>query len=269
MIAVMDKHLEKTLIDLGVQTPGQLEVIAHSEPSPENNRKVYALVNELLGKLVGERDLGSTIHITGELRALSDPRHQDICIENYRRHKTAVTFVGYVPVDHRAEPYLLLERDASAWQASWRASLTAFRMPANGEVNVFATDEMEKLHYSVFPDNYALLQEWHIHEDHSKRVWLIRSPAVHASLERRAQRTLARATQIPPFYFRRLAMYAASDEALDLLARLDEGDQIPSPSHDGLQWFQTLQTLGFVSSNGMLGITAAGQAYLNSYLNEQ
>src|ERR1043166_8497770 len=123
----MSDALKNTLRQLGVRDGASYSTIAQSPPSPEENRRVYEKVNFLLDDLLQREDLGRTVHVTGELRALSDPLHQSICDDNYQRHRTAIRFIGRIPEACRREPYELLEQNAIAWRASWQTDRKSTR----------------------------------------------------------------------------------------------------------------------------------------------
>lgn len=261
----MTDALKNTLRQLGVRDGASYSTIAQSPPSPEENRRVYEKVNFLLDELLPQEDLGRTVHVTGELRALSDPLHQAICAENYERHHTAIRFIGRIPERCRREPYELLEQNAIAWRASWRTTLRAFEIPGDAHVEVYATAEREQLHYSVFPNNYVLLQEPHDPEvSPAKHVWLLQSAEIRTHLDERNRSVFARAQRIEPAYFRRLATLISHLDAIDLLARLADGDNVTSIDADA-PWYRAIRAVGLVSANGSVVITDAGREYLQSY----
>jgi len=273
VIDVMDEYLATTLHALGVPKQVSYATIASSGPSVEENRVVYAKVNSRLGELVSATNLGNSIHVTGELRALSDPQHQDVCIANFQRHGTRLQFIGHIPESVRREPYLLLEQDIEAWRSSrdgerpisWGDELAAFEIAGEEIVEIYGTTEREPLHYSVFPANYVLLQEQHDPTLHpAKRVWLLQSEEISQALRQRTREALERAQRISPAYFDRLPTYAASIQALEHLSRLRDGTATQEPEHD-VPWFRTIKALGFVGENGK-GITKAGCEYLESFV---
>jgi len=271
MIAVTDEEsLIATLRALGVPDNAWYGTIASSGPSREENLGVYAKVNCLLEDLVVKGDLGGSIHVTGELRALSDPRHQNVCVGNFERNNTRLRFIGHIPSDVREEPYLLLQQDLEAWRSarkgwrstSWTDELAAFEIAGDEIVEIYGTREREELHYSTFPANYVLLQEQHDPKKNpAKRVWLLQSVEISEALRRRTATVLGRAQRIAPAYFDRLPTYAASIQALEFLTRLRDGTTRDEPD-TGAPWFRTIAALGFV--NGAIQITDSGREYLKS-----
>jgi hypothetical protein len=65
-------HLEHIKVE-------KIKWLAFADADVEQNEKVHRATNDLLLTLVVDGNPGRCIHVTGEMRALLDPFHREIC----------------------------------------------------------------------------------------------------------------------------------------------------------------------------------------------
>lgn len=260
----------ETLSQLGIKSSSTMgmQVIRYSPPDAEHNARVYSRVNEILEAEIKQAGLDCT-HITGEMRALADPHHRRVVRDNFRSHMKRVDLVCYLPLKHREKAWRIWRWNRKNWgTAPWEDLLDAYDLLAEGEVRLFALAKRESIHYSVFFDNFVLLQSQHMPPSHMKHVWLIESVQLTEILREKAKRIVARAERIPPSVFRGLYLSLSSPAALDSLFTLRDGGRLRGAMHahpkgrrQGI--LEDLIGVGFVrETKSALAITREGLEYL-------
>lgn len=280
-------ELSETLANLGVTGVDlhSIKIIDRSEPVAEDNRQVYQSANNTLLTLIEQGDPGECIHVTGEMRALSDHLHRSVCRQILERRGDRVNMIGYVPAVVRnrkredSEYWKEMGRETLRWMrenwpdATWLDCVDALDLVADAEVNLYSLPRQEEMHYSIFGDRYVLLQAKHPHGQHTKSVWFIESKPVYSRLTTRAHKTLERARYIPASIFSELTLSLSSPSALHVLFYLVEKSISKEEQSRQLEdldvsrnVFLDLEAAGFVSEvEDFLQITSEGENYLSLF----
>lgn len=220
----------ETLHKLGIQDDSSLniEVVKYSPPDEKLNAAVYEHVNRILKSKIQRSGLDCT-HITGEMRALADPQHRHVIRENFQEHKKRIDLVCYLPIEHRRNAWNIWQWNRRNWgTADWRDLLDAYDLLAESEVRLFALKEREEIHYSVFFDDFVLLQSQHVPPSHMKHVWLLKSAPLTERLREQAKRIVERADRISPSVFRNLWLLLSSPATLECLLTIQMQHGVPT-----------------------------------------
>lgn len=225
-----DVYLQRTLDLLGV---GDIkitehEVISSSEPDRVKNAAVYDKCNDIMLTKLHARSVGPMMHVTGEMRALSDPLHRQVCRESARRYGTPAKICAYLPKLNRATGLEIWKWNHANWPSTtgWKDHLDVFHLLASGETVLFALEEMEEMHFSIFGSSHVLLQEKHDHDTHTKRVWLIESQALRNALAPTVERCFQRAVEVSSRTFAGFAGLLSDALHLEILFASRAGDRI-------------------------------------------
>lgn len=268
-----------TLAALGVRDIASLnvEVLKYSPPDEQQNALVYSRVNQVLAERIRRTELECT-HITGEMRALADPHHRQVCRKNWQSHKRRIELVCYLPKRYRGKGRDVWRWNRRNWQhTDWQNQLDAYDLLGNGEVRLFALDNREPIHYSVFFDRFVLLQSKHSPPSHTKRVWLLESVQLTKILREKAENIVSRAERVSPRLFRELCLSLSSPLALDcLFIANDKGavkekwlcSRLKRFTKPPYNFLEDLIAVKFIKrSNDNIVITEAGKGYLNLLAN--
>ncbi|MBI5061674.1 MAG: hypothetical protein HZB67_05160 [Candidatus Aenigmarchaeota archaeon] len=275
--------LFKTLELAGVKNPvpKKLKVLEFSKAKKDENRKVREAANFLIHDLLETNDLGTCIHVTGEMRALTDPFHRQICEEMKRRDKGSFHVLFNIPPERRQNAAALVAWNLSKWaefrSRQWKEELRTIDVIANRSVNLLAYETLQDIQFSVFGHKYILLQEKHNDEVASKRIWLLESEAINGLLVERGRQFISGAVNIDEGLFREFAINLSGLVARWYLSKLEkksiEKDNLLSDSfiRDFAQNPQgsldALKIMGFIveSKYGLLNITSTGREFLSAY----
>ena len=256
--------LEKTLRFFGetLIDDADIEVVDYSPASEPGNASVYAAVNMILLDAAGRRAPGECTHITGEMKAIADPLHRQVCRAIWNRRHTRFLVVTFIPDGVPRTGMHIAARNRAVWGGTgWHDQVGALDLLAEGVVELRATRTLEPIHYSVFDDSFVLLQAQHDHEQHIKEVWILRSETIHAELARHARQTAARARRVRPSGFARYLADLEHPLTLRVLEAIAAGAKPAKPQLD--ERLEVLAAVGLVDLTGeTASLTDDGRGYL-------
>jgi hypothetical protein len=273
--------LEKTLVLAGIDKPNidKLKILRSAEPDERSNQIVYEAANSLIFEELSRGDLGVCIHVTGEMRALTDPFHRQLCEEMSRRNKGLFKVLFHGPSDPSDSTELIkwnLKRWSSKKQRHWAELLRVINAIANQSVDILSYDTLNEIQYSLFANKYVLLQEAHNDLAESKRVWLLESASINQALSNRAEIFLQKAIDIDETIFKEFTTNLSSLIAYRILSKLIEKPMkeediledkliqsftIESPPQNSLN---VLEIMRFIEVNEKtISITPAGKEFYN------
>lgn len=215
-----DKHLHETLEKLGVDNLdiSPSKVLGSSPPEKVENARVYALCNQImLDELRGE-NLGPIYHVTGEMRAVSDPLHREVCRMAWKQHGTPVVMMAHIPPERRKTGRDVWKWNTENWPPQlWSNHLDVFHLFASGATALYMLPKAENMHFSLFGSKYVLLQEEHDHDAHVKRVWLLESERLRDALLPRVERCFKRTTELTSRLFHNFVGMLSDSLHLEIL----------------------------------------------------
>jgi len=280
--------LEETLQELGISgiTTLKIETLLMSPADAEKNERLYKEVNEkYLLPLVKQQDLGECIHITGEMRALSDSSHRMVCREERKKYHNRIKLVCSLPPiskskDRSSVFYNTTGSKILGWikqdwkdpNLKWSDYLDIFDLIGDDYVSLYSLPRPEKIHYSVFGDEYVLLQAHHEVGIHKKEVWFLKSRPICDELREEAKSTVKSAENVSFSVFKRFTLSLSSMKALEILFLLSEKEiprqklltKIRADSSE-LEYFN-LGAAGFIDEcEGLSKITEQGNEYLKLF----
>lgn len=273
-----DEYLKTTLRKLGV---GDMEIapssiIAASPPDKQGNAEVYNRCNEVMLGELQRQSLGSIFHVTGEMRAVSDPHHRQVCRIASRHYGAPIKMMAYIPADRKRTGRDIWNWNTRCWPPqSWQNHLDAFHLFASQETILYGLPSPEAMHFSLFGDQYVLLQEEHDHDAHVKRVWLLKSGTLRAALVPRVEKCFRSATEIPARLFQNFAGLLSDPLHLDALFQLKTREEIDRENFKlECEVFGTsleevladLSTVGFIDyPDGAVRVTKSGIEFLSMF----
>ena len=268
--------LSETLIASGYERGSEgVDCLAFSKPTPEGNKAVHLRANETLLDVLVRNEPGPCFHVTGEMRALTDPFHRRLCAELSRQPNSRFTVLYDPRESDRNTPEGVGRQSARSWGSKhWADKISALNLIGEAIVDVRAYDTLDKIQYSVFGNRYVLLQEKH-EDPVPKRVWLLKSLRLNEHLTDRAFRMSCEAHDIPEALFRRFSSRLNGITARLLLKALAAKRDRASDAEvltDALQRFdpeaglvlEDLIAIGFVNrvTSNSLCLTKTGEQYL-------
>jgi hypothetical protein len=275
------KALAETLEQAGVSrsSSAKLRVLDFSARNKKRNQLVHESTNRLLLDLVASNDVGTCIHVTGEMRAITDPLHRQICETISLRRGEGFDILYNLPPDRAADVFGTVSWNLDNWNKKspgrWEERLSAIDLVANGGVDLFAYDTSDLIQYSVFGHRYILLQEKHSAVAESKRVWLLDSQKVHDVLANKAERILDLAVDVDEMHFKTFTLNLSGVAARRFLKRLQHTGALSQDvlmddrlvqelAPDPVGPLNALSMMKFVEAarDGLYHITPAGEEFL-------
>lgn len=219
-----EDSLRRTLELVGIDDP-KYSIISHGFYS-EERKETHKQTNDLIKICLEKNVLGDCIHITGEMRALTDPFHRYLCDEINQRDKEVFRVIYNLPEDHMRNSTTILEWNLESWNSDrekrkWYEELRTIYSIANRSVNLYALDTSNEIQYSVFGNEYILLQEKHEDKTENKHTWLLKSESLNSELTNKAIELVNRATDIDESNYRKFTKdinSIASKRYLSILA---------------------------------------------------
>ncbi|RYD75892.1 MAG: hypothetical protein EOP84_17635 [Verrucomicrobiaceae bacterium] len=258
-------ELTRTLSDLSfAEFAADILVLDESTPDRLLSSSVYASANDRMLAQV-DRRTQPLVHVTGEMRAITDPTHQSIC-QRYSERANPVSILCYVgKIAHRPDALCVLRHSRENWIGiDWKRQFMALCLISEGAVRVSATPSLEPVHFSVFGDKGVLLQSKHDHNMHKKFVWLIEDAQLNDHLRRSAEHSKSRATYISAALFRDALSSISSLRTVDCMIELREGKGTSRLRPEALS---ALKAIGYVKSRaGTLILTNSGSSFLANAL---
>lgn len=168
--------------------------------------KVHLETNNLLEKSLKDNSLGECIHITGEMRALTDPFHRYLCDQINKKNKDVFKVVYNLPNEYIADTTKIIETNLENWNLksdNWIEELRTIYSIANRSVNLYSLDTSDKIQYSVFGNKYILFQGEHQDKSKEKHTWLIESESLNSILTIKAEELITKSTDISEGHYRK------------------------------------------------------------------
>jgi hypothetical protein len=278
----MNKYaLEQTLALAGAEGEKHPTILKHGF-NPEERQSVHQETNKLIQSCLRGSSLGECIHITGEMRALTDPFHRYICEEINKNDKDVFKVVYNLPEQLLPDHLKVVEWNLEKWasggiDSDWREQLLSIYLIANRSVNLFALDTSDQIQYSVFGHKYILLQEKHQEKAREKNTWLLESEAINSILTVRAAQLVKAARPVDEGDYHRFTLGINSVAARRFLSLLSEkqgrleaeyllNDDVARDFCDSTDVIlESLRVMGFVNRNpkGLVEITTNGMEFFN------
>ena len=238
-------------------------VVLHSSgPSIEETEATYVEANRLLSEELKKGKLLQCIHITGVMKALSDPFHRSIC--RLASEKGKEFFVaGFVPAAFALDGASLMGWLRTHWAASWSDRLSAFSLMARQQVFVARLPAFADLHFSLLNFRYVILQTER-RERRVKFVWLLDSPVLNQRLAERAAFHQESATRLDPALFRNELLHLCSPVARELLWVLRHEGELDVAQVDEATLI-SLRAAGFVDVSDSVKLTGEGNSFLTEW----
>jgi hypothetical protein len=275
------RALAKTLEQAGIRGihPGKVAWLAYGEADEAENKKVHRRTNEILLDLLASGEFGTCIHVTGEMRALLDPFHRQVCSEMYRRSGSYFSVLYDVPEQHRKDRDSIIKWNLTRWSAKgdhkWDEQLRTLDVIGERAVELRAHNTLNEIQYSVFGNKFILLQEKHHDTAPAKRLWLLESEELNQALTERGEALLRSAINIDENWYRsflislsgltsRLVLKSLADYGKQHVEQLLNSKVISQFDSAPLSSVGALRAARFVRNepHGGLQITAPGREYL-------
>lgn len=264
----MDEIQEAALLQLfeefSIAPPEPLNaVVLHSSgPNVEETEATYVEANRLLSEELKKGRLLQCIHITGVMKALSDPFHRNIC--RLASEKGREFFVaGFVPAAVALTGSSLMGWLRTHWTASWSDRLSAFSLMARQQVFVARLPAFADLHFSLLNFRYVILQTER-REGGVKFVWLLDSAVLNQRLAERAALHQEAATRLDPALFRNELLHLCSPVARELLWVLRHEGELDIAQADETA-LTSLCAAGFVDVSDSAKLTGEGSSFLTEW----
>jgi hypothetical protein len=261
-----------------------IQCLSYGKPDGSGNDAVRLLANDHLIDLLKQNRIGRCIHITGKMHALADAFHRSVCTEIRSRTEHKFTLISDIPEESRKTPEGVARWNATKWEHStWVDRMSAFNIIGDDIVDLYAYDTKNKIQYSVFGDEYVLLQSKHSDgasaensgEKQLKKVWLLESETLNKVLCKKAEEMTEKAEVVPDTLFTEFSGSVYGVTSREIMRRLlSAGGQVSREKilDDKLRYldanvdkhFSALKAIGFVSCDGMgnLSITPDGRDYI-------
>jgi hypothetical protein len=247
------------LAGLGSIKADKINCLALADPKIEQNERVHRATNNLIMDLMREGNVGRCIHVTGEMRALLDPFHRDLCAQMHRLDGRQFSILYNLPPDRRNDRYSAIGWSLNKWsekgQRTWQEYLRTFDVIAERVVDIRASKTESPVQYSVFGSKFVQLQEKHRDAQQAKRVWLLESSELNEALTDHGERMLAEAQEVDERWYGGFVTSLGDLGARSVLRKLSAGHSFSTEELDDetLRSFNTspldsakaLKTMGF------------------------
>jgi hypothetical protein len=232
-------NLCQTFEKLGIRNFSSLDVnvILHSDAVKEANEQLYRSVNQdFLLPMVEKEDPKECIHVTGEMRALSDRLHRLVCRKMVKKYNNRFKMV--ISLSSVEESYYKMNsffgREIMRWvrkewrglNLNWFDYLDVFDLLSDEEVTLYRLRQPEKIHFSIFAGEYVLLQAEHPPGTHVKEVWLLKSELLYKQLLAKCKEIINKAELLHPRVFRDFMLSISGPSAANILFLLRENKKM-------------------------------------------
>lgn len=220
--------------------------------------ETYRQANILLSEELKKGSLSQCIHLTGELRALSDPFHRKIC-----RHASSsgerFFFLGYV---HGQKGTEIMDWFRTSWasQSKWPNRLSAFSLIAEHQIELACLPKYVDMQFSLFNKKFVLLQAKH-QASEMKNVWLLDSPTLNNYLYGLAASHRSKSKPLDANVFRNELLTICSPEARDSLWHFSQNTETDAGKFDP-SIMESLQAAGLIELSDAARITSEGRDFL-------
>ena len=247
----------------------------------EKIKKVHLDTNSKIQEMLTSNSLGECIHITGEMRALTDPFHRYICEQiNSKSEDDIFKIVYNLPEAKMNNTTQIIEWNLNNWapkvnRRNWSEELQIIYSIANRSVNLYNLDTSQDIQYSVFGNKYILLQEQHKDKAETKHTWFLESEALNAELTIKANLFIKKSNNIDEGHYGRFAQNVNGIASKRLLRMLNKKilsketllqDTIANDFTDSIEdIIESLKIMNFInenSTNNSFNITTSGKEFL-------
>ena len=198
----------------------KFRIIRHANPGATKKvDEVHLATNLKIRECLEDSSLGTCMHITGRMNAMTDPFHSDLCTNIFR--KTEIPFIfSYLDLGKPDRiPIDIVKQKKLMWpHVDWLTSLSALKKEAQSQIQSYSVRQSSPVQFTVFGNRYVQLQSCHDDEGPgpvAKHVWLIESEGMHDVLLEHASSVISHASLVPANLFRE-----AYDLILGFAARL-------------------------------------------------
>ena len=196
----------------------------------ESRNKVHLETNNLLEDRLNKNSLGECIHITGEMRALTDPFHRYLCEKINTENKDVFKVVYNLPKNLMNDTAKILEWNLDNWSLNkgfnWIEELRTIYSIANRSVNLYSLDTTDEIQYSVFGSKYILFQGKHEDKSNEKHTWLLESESLNIALTQKAEKLINISTDVNEGHYRKFTQELNSSASKRLLSMLEKKETI-------------------------------------------
>lgn len=239
----------------------------------ETNNKIQECLNN--------NSLGECIHITGEMRALTDPFHRYLCEEISQKKKSVFRVVYNLPEEYMANSTKILESNLEGWaldksNRKWYEELRTIYSIANRSVNLYAFDTSNEIQYSVFGNRFILLQEKHQDRARKKHTWLLESESVNQFLTDKAEKLIKASKDVDGGNYRKFTSNISSIASKMILSALSKSsflsaEKLLLDSHINdftetpHEIIESLNVMGFIeriNNTDLIKIAQAGREFI-------
>jgi hypothetical protein len=274
--------LIKTLELAGISDSKSFEPKIISEGNTkETIKEVHNRTNLMIKDRLDKHSLGECIHITGEMRALTDPFHRFMCEQISRKSEKDIFKVVYnLPEEKKDDITKIVKWNLENWTSkiqkrNWVEELRTLHAIANRSVNLYTLNTVDKIQYSVFGNKYILLQEKHKDKAETKHTWLLESEALNAELVIKANEIINSAENIDEGYYGRFTQNIGGVPAKRILNLLQDNeilevdklinDEIVKDFTDyATDIIESLKIINFINEKnpGYVEITNSGREFI-------
>lgn len=192
--------------------------------------KVHLETNKLLEKSFKNNSLGECIHITGEMRALTDPFHRYLCDQINKKNENVFKVVYNLPEEYSNNTIKIIERNLDNWSLNkgfnWIEELRTIYSIANRSVNLYSHNTTNEIQYSVFGNKYILFQGEHEDKSKEKHTWLLESESLNIALTQKAEKLIDISTDINEGHYRKFTQELNGFTAKKILSLLNREESL-------------------------------------------
>lgn len=258
----------------------RMKILAHADPGKKDDAtKVHLSTNLKIRDCLERSSLGTCVHITGRMHAITDPFHSDLCTNIFRKTENPFKFSYFDQEDPDKDPIDIVRQKKIMWSdVDWRTSLSALRKEAQSQIEAYSVAEKNQIQFTVFGEKFVQLQSRHDDEGSApvtKHVWLIESQVMHDALLEHAETVFSDARLVSANLFREaydLISGMAAKYVLGSLSKTGVSDfdlalGLAADFHDDpTQVLQALKEFGFLemSETESVVISPAGRELLGA-----
>lgn len=282
MCSLQKKRLMDTLRLAGIEglKEGLLIILSHGY-SKESIKNTHTETNNKIQESLKSNSLGKCIHITGEMRALTDPFHRYLCEEINHKERDVFRVVYNLPEENMNNSTKMLKWNLESWaldksNRKWDEELRTIYSIANRSVNLYALDTSDEIQYSVFGHKYILLQEKHKDRASRKHTWLLESEAVNSILTDKAENIIGKSKDIDGSNYRDFTKRINSIVSMHFLSMLIKtshisvedllSDEMANDFTDSpIEIIEALSAMGFIrktNNSELIEISISGREFI-------
>lgn len=240
----------------------KFRMIAHSGPGKERAANVHTQMNTLVLEAIKNKSVGECIHVTGDMRALTDPFHRKVCNELVHDTSRSFEVVYNLSANNADSVFDVIEANARRWaKIGFQNKLSAYKLIANSNVQLFAYDTSNEIQFSVFGNRFVQLQSKHIDDGSlypKKHVWLFESDDLHGFFLEKAKHTVGKSKSVNNGFFQQFSSLLYGIPAAAIYSKLKSNGGIASFANKDIEYlnaftddpeavFKALEVLGLIN----------------------